>query len=65
MTAVAAPPSPVATTPTLPPLRSSLTSSRIAFGALLLSDLVVLKKRLREFIPRTIIQPFLLCFVFL
>jgi ABC-2 type transport system permease protein len=55
----------VATAPALPPLRSSLTSSRIAFGALLLRDLVVLKKRLREFIPRTLIQPFLLCFVFL
>jgi ABC-2 type transport system permease protein len=45
--------------------RSTLTSSRIAFGALLLRDLVVLRKRLREFIPRTIIQPLLLCFVFL
>jgi ABC-2 type transport system permease protein len=45
--------------------RSTLTSSRVAFGALLLRDLVVLKKRLREFIPRTIIQPLLLCFVFL
>ena len=29
-----------ATTPALPPLRSSVTSSRIAFGALLLRDLV-------------------------
>jgi ABC-2 type transport system permease protein len=65
MTAVATPPAQVATTPTLPALRSSLRSSRIAFGALLLRDLVVLKKRLREFIPRTVIQPFLLCFVFL
>ena len=45
--------------------RSTATSSRIAFGALLLRDLVVLRKRLREFIPRTIIQPLLLCFVFL
>ena len=44
---------------------STLTSSRIAFGALLLRDLVVLRKRLREFIPRTIVQPLLLCFVFL
>jgi ABC-2 type transport system permease protein len=49
----------------LHPRRSSGSSSRIAFGALLLRDLVVLKKRLREFIPRTIVQPFLLCFVFL
>ncbi len=45
--------------------RSTWTSSRIAFAALLLRDLVVLRKRLREFIPRTIIQPLLLCFVFL
>src|SRR5581483_11129599 len=45
--------------------RSTVTSSRIAFGALLLRDLVVLRKRLREFVPRTIVQPLLLCFVFL
>jgi ABC-2 type transport system permease protein len=64
MTAVATPVQ-ASTTTGLPPLRSSMTSSRIAFGALLLRDLVVLKKRLREFIPRTVIQPFLLCFVFL
>jgi ABC-2 type transport system permease protein len=49
----------------LQPRRSTMSSSRIALGALLLRDLVVLKKRLREFIPRTIVQPFLLCFVFL
>jgi ABC-2 type transport system permease protein len=64
MTAVIAP-APATTSTSLRPLRSSFTSSRIAFGALLLRDLVVLRKRLREFIPRTIIQPFLLCFVFL
>ena len=40
-------------------------ASRTAFGALLLRDLAVLKKNLREFIPRTIIQPLLLVFVFL
>jgi ABC-2 type transport system permease protein len=45
--------------------RSTITSSRIAFAALLLRDLVVLRKRLREFVPRTIVQPLLLCFVFL
>jgi len=44
---------------------SAVRSSRIAFGALLLRDLVVLRKHLREFIPRTIVQPLLLCFVFL
>jgi ABC-2 type transport system permease protein len=65
MTTVTAAPTQSLSAPALPPLRSSLTSSRIAFGALLVRDLVVLKKRLREFIPRTVIQPFLLCFVFL
>ncbi len=57
--ATSASPKPLFTT------RSTWTSSRIAFAALLLRDLVVLRKRLREFIPRTIIQPLLLCFVFL
>src|SRR6266568_7762329 len=45
--------------------RSAAKASRSAFGALLLRDLTVLKKNLGEFIPRTIIQPFLLVFVFL
>ncbi|MGH9101154.1 MAG: ABC transporter permease, partial [Acidimicrobiales bacterium] len=36
-----------------------------ALGALLLRDLVVLRKHLREFVLRTLVQPFLLCFVFL
>ena len=44
---------------------SAARSSRIAFGALLLRDLWVLRKNLRAFIPRTIVQPLLLCFVFL
>jgi ABC-2 type transport system permease protein len=35
-----------------------------AFGALLLRDLTVLRKNLKEFIPRTILQPLLLVFVF-
>jgi ABC-2 type transport system permease protein len=39
--------------------------SRAAFGALLLRDLTVLKKNLGVFIARTLIQPFLLVFVFL
>ena len=46
-------------------IRSAAASSRIAFGAMLLRDLVVLRKHLREFIPRTLVQPLLLCFVFL
>jgi len=47
--------------PTLAPLRSSRAS---AFGALLLRDLTVLRKNLKEFIPRTVLQPLLLVFVF-
>ena len=43
------------------PLRTSTLS---AFGALLLRDLTVLRKNLKEFIPRTILQPLLLVFVF-
>lgn len=35
-----------------------------AFAALLLRDLTVLRKNLREFIPRTVLQPMLLVFVF-
>lgn len=47
------------------PTRSALATSRTALGALILRDLVVLRKTFREFVLRTIIQPFLLCFVFL
>ena len=46
------------------PVRSTRAASTAAFGALLLRDLVVLRKNLREFIPRTILQPLLLVFVF-
>lgn len=45
--------------------RSSFATSRSAFGALLLRDETVLRKDFVIFIVRTIIQPFLLCFVFL
>jgi ABC-2 type transport system permease protein len=45
--------------------RSAVAASRAAFLALLLRDLTVLTKNLRAFIPRTVLQPFLLCFVFL
>ena len=45
--------------------RSATEASRSAFVALLFRDLAVLKKNLGEFIPRTLIQPFLLVFVFL
>jgi ABC-2 type transport system permease protein len=48
----------------LAPARKPLAASRVAFRALILRDLVVLRKTLGEFIPRTILQPFLLVFVF-
>lgn len=47
------------------PGRSAADASRAAFNALLLRDLTVLKKNLGVFIARTLIQPFLLVFVFL
>ena len=40
------------------------TSTASVFGALLLRDLTVLRKRMSEFLPRTLLQPFLLVFVF-
>ena len=39
-------------------------SSATAFRALLLRDLTVLRKNLKEFLPRTLLQPLLLVFVF-
>ena len=47
------------------PTRSVAAASWTALGALLLRDLVVLRKHIWEFVLRTLIQPFLLCFVFL
>src|SRR5271169_6853047 len=47
------------------PLRSVSAASWTALRALIRRDLVVLGKRLWEFVLRTIVQPFLLCFVFL
>ena len=46
------------------PRRSPAAATRVAFTALLVRDAVVLRKTLKEFIPRTILQPFLLVFVF-
>jgi ABC-2 type transport system permease protein len=46
-------------------LRPVVTASYVALGALLLRDVVVLWKDKWVFVLRTIIQPFLLCFVFL
>jgi ABC-2 type transport system permease protein len=47
------------------PRRSAYAASRAALGALLLRDVTVLRKDLGVFVLRTVIQPFLLCFVFL
>ncbi len=47
------------------PTRSAFGASRIALWALILRDLLVLRKHVFEFVVRTLVQPFLLCFVFL
>ncbi|MGA2294809.1 MAG: ABC transporter permease [Acidimicrobiales bacterium] len=47
------------------PRRSAYAASRAALAALLLRDVTVLRKDLGVFVLRTVIQPFLLCFVFL
>ena len=49
----------------LQPTRSTMAASRTALRALILRDLVVLRKNFGEFVARTLIQPFLLVFVFL
>ncbi|HXW36037.1 MAG TPA: ABC transporter permease [Acidimicrobiales bacterium] len=46
-------------------VRSATAASWTALKALMLRDLVVLRKNFWEFTARTLIQPFLLCFVFL
>ncbi len=46
------------------PIRSAVQAARTAFAALLLRDAAVLFKNLKSFIPCTLIQPFLLVFVF-
>jgi ABC-2 type transport system permease protein len=47
------------------PVRSAASASRIALRALILRDAAVLWKHKIEFVARTVVQPFLLCFVFL
>ena len=47
------------------PTRSTFDAGRIALWALILRDLVVLRKHVVEFVIRVLVQPFLLCFVFL
>jgi len=49
----------------LRPARSTAQASRLALRALILRDLLVLRKNFAEFLVRTLIQPFLLVFVFL
>jgi ABC-2 type transport system permease protein len=49
----------------LSPEHSAFAAGRTALWALILRDLLVLRKHLFEFVARTLIQPFLLCFVFL
>ncbi|MGZ8734732.1 MAG: ABC transporter permease [Acidimicrobiia bacterium] len=44
--------------------KSVRVATRRAFMALLLRDLTVLRKQLGQFLPRTLLQPFLLVFVF-
>lgn len=47
------------------PSRSAFDASRTALRALILRDLTVLRKNFWEFAVRTVVQPFLLVFVFL
>jgi ABC-2 type transport system permease protein len=49
----------------LRPTRSAASASRIALWALILRDLLVLRTHFIEFVIRTVVQPFLLCLVFL
>lgn len=73
MTATTAPDQPLASVaPVAPslrvataPTRSATAASWTSLRALILRDLVVLRKHLVEFVVRTLVQPFLLCFVFL
>jgi ABC-2 type transport system permease protein len=64
MTTTAAP-APPRTAISAQPTRSAAAASRTALKALILRDLVVLRKHFWEFVVRTLIQPFLLVFVFL
>ena len=47
------------------PTRSAVAATWISLHALMLRELVVLKKHFGEFVIRTLVQPVLLCFVFL
>ena len=54
----------VAGRPSAGPRALAAASAWVAFRALLLRDLVVLRKNIKEFLPRTLLQPLLLVFVF-
>lgn len=47
------------------PPRSGPAAARLALGALIRRDLLVLRKHFGEFVGRTVMQPFLLVFIFL
>lgn len=51
-------------TTALVPERSAGRAALVAFGALLARDLTVTRRNLKEVVPRTLLQPFLLMFVF-
>lgn len=57
-------PPPLTTGDELIPARSPRAASLVAFGALLARDLTVTRKNLKEVVPRTLLQPLLLMFVF-
>ena len=56
--------SPTSTPGPLAPLPSPNSSTIATFVTMLARDLTVLRRNLREFLPRTILQPLLLVFVF-
>jgi ABC-2 type transport system permease protein len=62
-TSIDAPP-PLAANDALIPTRSPRAASFVAFRALLARDLTVTRKNLKGVVPRTLIQPLLLMFVF-
>jgi ABC-2 type transport system permease protein len=62
---VATPTNPDARRVATAPTRTATAASWIALRALVLRDLVVLRKDFKVFVVRTLVQPFLLCFVFL
>ena len=65
MTTTAQPAAPADHRITTTPTRSTFAAGRVALGALMLRDFLVLRKHWIEFVVRTLVQPFLLCFVFL